>query len=135
MTNSSIITVPALTLLLAAPLAQADAVDELLAAYRSRGAGEPSVARGEALWNRAVREPASGREQSCAACHGRDPRAAGKHAKTGKVIDPMAPSMNPKRLTDPAFVEKWFGRNCRGTWGRECTPQEKSDFLAYLRSQ
>lgn len=135
MRRSFVITAAVLGLLLVAPLAQADAVDELLAVYRTQGASEPSAARGEALWKRAARESASGREQSCATCHGHDLRAAGKHAKTGKVIDPMAPSVNPKRLTDPAFVEKWFGRNCRGTWGRECTAQEKSDFLVYLRKQ
>ncbi|TBR21868.1 MAG: DUF1924 domain-containing protein, partial [Candidatus Nitrosotenuis sp.] len=33
---------------------------------------------------------------------------------------------------DPKFVEKWFKRNCKETLERECTPQEKGDFLAYL---
>ena len=42
----------------------------------------------------------------------------------------MAVSVNPKRLSDPAKVEKWFGRNCRWTLGRDCTPQEKADFVA-----
>ena len=55
--------------------------------------------------------------------------------KTGKVIDPMAPSVNPKRFTDAKEIEKWFKRNCTWTVGRECTPQEKGDFLSYLRTQ
>ncbi|HCS12500.1 MAG TPA: hypothetical protein DIW28_01710, partial [Zetaproteobacteria bacterium] len=44
-----------------------------------------------------------------------------------KRIEPMAPSVNPERLTDPAKIEKWFGRNCEWTIGRDCTAQEKAD--------
>jgi hypothetical protein len=42
----------------------------------------------------------------------------------------LAPSAQSDRFSDPEKVEKWFKRNC--TWGRECTAQEKGDFLAYL---
>ena len=43
----------------------------------------------------------------------------------------MAPSVNPKRFTDLKKVEKWFRRNCKWTWGRECNAQEKADILQW----
>jgi len=55
--------------------------------------------------------------------------------RTAKRIEPMAPSVNPERLTDPAKIEKWFGRNCEWTIGRDCTTQEKADFLAFIQSK
>jgi hypothetical protein len=57
----------------------------------------------------------------------------GKHAKTGKAIEPMAPSVNPKRLSDEKQIRKWFSRNCKWTLGRECTAQEQGDVLLYLQ--
>ncbi len=71
---------------------------------------------------------------SCATCHTENPRQAGRHAVTGKAIEPMAPAFNPGRLTDPAKVEKWFRRNCKDVLSRECTAQEKGDVMVYLRS-
>lgn len=73
-----------------------------------------------------------GGEWSCASCHGNDATTTGKHAKTGKLIEPLAPAANPKRFTDPAKVEKWFKRNCNDVLSRACTAQEKGDVLAYL---
>ena len=70
---------------------------------------------------------------SCTTCHTSDPRAMGK-TRAGKPIDPMAKSVNPNRFTDPAKVEKWFRRNCNSVLGRECTANEKADFLAYMKS-
>lgn len=104
----------------------------LLAGYEAAGAGPFDAARGARLWTQATADPATGQPRTCATCHGEDLRKAGKHAKTGEVIDAMAPSANAERYTDPAFVEKWFGRNCKWTFGRECTPQEKGDFLLFL---
>jgi cytochrome c peroxidase len=75
-----------------------------------------------------------GAEWSCASCHTADPLKPGRHAVTGKAIEPMAPAANPKRLTDATKMEKWFRRNCRDVFDRECTAGEKSDFIAYLRS-
>lgn len=71
---------------------------------------------------------------SCTTCHGADPQAPGRN-QTGKFIEPMAVSVSPLRYTNPAKVEKWFKRNCTEVLGRECTPQEKSDWLAYMTSQ
>ena len=71
---------------------------------------------------------------SCASCHTDSPKAMGKHAKTNKAIDPIAPSANPKRFTDAAQVEKWFKRNCNDALGRACSTQEKGDFMTYVLS-
>ena len=70
---------------------------------------------------------------SCSTCHTNDPRNAG-HTRVGKVIQPMAVSRTPDRFTDPAKVEKWFGRNCRSVLGRECTPTEKGNYITYMMS-
>ena len=75
-----------------------------------------------------------GREWSCASCHTQHPTAGGRHAKTDKPIAPLAPAANAERFTRPDKVEKWFRRNCNDVLGRECTPAEKGDVLAYLMS-
>jgi len=77
---------------------------------------------------------AHGGEWSCASCHTDNPAASGKHAKTGKIIAPLAPSANADRFTNAAKVEKWFKRNCNDVLGRACTPQEKGDVLSWLMS-
>jgi hypothetical protein len=73
-----------------------------------------------------------GGDWSCSSCHTDNPAAVGKHAKTDKKIDPLAPAANPERFTSAAKVAKWFRRNCNDTLGRECTAQEKGDVLSYL---
>ncbi|MDP1899267.1 MAG: DUF1924 domain-containing protein [Rubrivivax sp.] len=75
-----------------------------------------------------------GGEWSCTSCHGNSPTTPGKHASTGKAIDPMAPAANPKAFTDTAKVDKWFRRNCNDVLKRECSAGEKADVLAYLIS-
>lgn len=88
-----------------------------------------SSARGEALWFTDY----DGRR--CTSCHLESIFAPGRHQKTGKVIEPMAPSANAKRLTDVKKMKKWFLRNCKWTLGRECTALEKGDVLVWLRAQ
>lgn len=73
-----------------------------------------------------------GAEWSCASCHSDNPAASGKHAKTGKVIAPLAPAANAERFTRPDKVEKWFRRNCNDVLNRACTASEQGDVLAYL---
>ena len=73
-----------------------------------------------------------GGEWRCASCHGNPPTATGKHASTGKTIDPLAPAFNPRAFTDGAKVDKWFRRNCNDVLKRECSAAEKADVLAYL---
>ena len=59
----------------------------------------------------------------------------GGETRTAKPIDPMAVSKTPARYTDKAKVDKWFRRNCKGVIGRECTAQEKVDFISYMLTQ
>ncbi len=113
----------------------AEASDVLLARYQALGAGNFNAKNGEAMWNRSFKDPEHGQERSCATCHHRDLRLRGRHVQTGKAIEPMALSVNSSRLTDPKFIEKWFLRNCKWTMGRECTPQEKGDFLMYIKGR
>ena len=116
--------------------ANAAVVDDMLATYKATGAGNFSASKGEAMWNKDYPDPDEpGKVRNCHTCHGKDLTAKGKHARTGKVIDPIAPSANKERLTDPKFIEKWFKRNCKWVMERVCTPQEKGDFLSYLRNQ
>lgn len=75
-----------------------------------------------------------GNEWACSSCHGESPTGIGRHASTGKALEPLAPAFNPKSLTDSARVDKWFRRNCKDVLGRECTAGEKADVLAWLIS-
>lgn len=69
---------------------------------------------------------------SCTACHTANPRNPGRHAITGKAIQPLSPAANPERFSDPAKVEKWFKRNCKEVVGRACSAAEKADFIRYV---
>jgi mono/diheme cytochrome c family protein len=100
---------------------------EATAKQADRGYRGFSAQRGEQFF-----KATHGAEWSCASCHGNDATATGKHAKTGKLIQPLAPAANARRFTDPAKVEKWFRRNCNDVLGRACTAQEKGDVLAWL---
>ncbi|MGD2020698.1 MAG: DUF1924 domain-containing protein [Thiohalocapsa sp.] len=93
------------------------------------------AAAGAAAWVREHSQRNGGPARSCATCHTPDLTQPGQHVRTGKPIEPLAPSVKPERLTDQAKVEKWLRRNCRWTLGRECTAAEKADFLAYIRTQ
>ena len=110
-------------------------VDELLQRYSAQGARAFDAAAAEVQWNKAFVDAASGENRRCSTCHTTDLRAAGKHVTTGKAIEPLASSVNPKRLTDVEKIEKWFLRNCKWTMGRECTPQEKGNYLVLIRSK
>src|SRR4029078_2676225 len=116
----------ALSLLLASAAASnaaADPVDDLLKDFAAQGAGNFSAQAGERLWDHAVTDPKSGEVRRCSLCHGDDLPPPGRHATPGKAIEPLAPSVNPKRLANRADIEKWLLRNCKWTLGRECTPQ------------
>lgn len=123
-----------LTLLAALPAqASETVVSEMLGRYHSAGAGEFSAERGKQMWTQPYTDKASGKPISCASCHSENLAQAGSHIRTGKHIEPMAASSG-ERFNDPAKIEKWFLRNCKGTIGRECTAQEKGDFLTYFQS-
>jgi Domain of unknown function (DUF1924) len=111
------------------------APESLLAGYEAAGAGPFSAAAGERAWTAEHRPAGADSPRSCATCHGTDLRKPGRHATTGNVIEPLAVSANPQRLAEPQKTERWFGRNCRWTLGRECTPQEKGDFVRLIQSR
>lgn len=107
-----------------------DAVEQLLSEYRAAGAGPFNAEVGEWVW-----QDEGDNRRSCASCHSVDPKQVGSHIRTGKRIEPMAPSVNPERLTDRLEIEKWLYRNCKWTLGRVCTAQESGNLLTYLRQQ
>jgi hypothetical protein len=122
-------------LLVVIPLyVQADAVSELESEYQAQGASNFNATEGETLWNKTFADAKKGDKRSCTTCHTADLKQPGKHARTGKAIEPMAPSVNHKRLSDIKQIKKWFVRNCKWTLGRECTAQEKGDLLAFLKN-
>lgn len=92
-----------------------------------------SAARGQALFEQKF---SGGKPDtpSCTSCHGSSPRSAGR-SPVGKVIEPMAVSATPTRYTDATKVEKWFKRNCTEVIGRECSAQEKGDWLSHMFGQ
>lgn len=77
----------------------------------------------------------NGQKISCTTCHQIDIRQKGKNPTTGKVIDPLAPSITPSRLSDRAEIEKWLKRNFKQVYGREGTPLEKGDVLMFISSK
>jgi cytochrome c553 len=129
------ITGVAILAILTVSVAHAGVVDDLMKEYQAQGASAASDKRGHDMWFKEYKDTKSGKMRSCTSCHTDDLKKKGKHVKTGKVIDPLAPSMNSERLTELKKIKKWFKRNCKWTVGRECTAQEKSDFLSYIRKQ
>ena len=120
----------ALVTLCLATTAQAGPRDDIVQSFLDEGARAGDAARGEALFttNFALGKPET---PSCTSCHGDTPFSKGE-TRTGKVIEPMAVSKSPERYTDSKKVAKWFRRNCNSVLGRECTAQEKLDFLTYM---
>ena len=110
-------------------------VAAILKQYEKQGASAFNASAAQSMWTREFVDAKTGDKRRCSTCHTEDLRRPGKQAVTGKVIEPLAPSANPKRLTDPEHIEKWFLRNCKWTIGRECTPQEKGDFLVMIRAK
>ena len=116
--------------------AHAATPQELLRQYENEAKNESAAFAGfsadrGASFFRTERTRSDGQKASCSTCHTADPRNPGK-TRANKVIEPLAPIANPQRFTDPAKVEKWFGRNCKDVLERTCTAQEKGDFIQYL---
>jgi Domain of unknown function (DUF1924) len=111
----------------------ADTPGSLMTQY-AQAAGVPvsalSATRGAALY-RTEHPGRNAQPVSCASCHTASPKQAGR-TRVGKRIEPLAPVANPERFTDAAKVEKWFRRNCQDVLQRECSAQEKGDFIAWL---
>jgi cytochrome c553 len=105
-----------------------------LMAHYAQAAGVPlsalSATRGAALYS-SEHPGRNGQTISCASCHTASPKQPGR-TRVGKRIEPLAPAANRERFTDTAKVEKWFRRNCMDVLQRECSAQEKGDFIAWL---
>jgi Domain of unknown function (DUF1924) len=120
---------------LSAAAAYATTAEQLLAEYEAIARKEApgftgfSAARGAGFFR-----ATHGNEWSCASCHTSNPANPGRHARTGNVVQPLAPAANAQRFTDAAKVEKWFKRNCGDVLGRACSAQEKGDVIAFVRS-
>jgi len=141
-----------------AQLSTATEPEDFLAAYAEMAKQEDpafagfSAERGRAFYFRA-HSIDGGSELSCASCHHADPRKGtvahldqipcrGCHVTLDKggqgrsavkrQIRPLAPSVNPDRFTNEWQVEFWFGWNCELLLKRDCTPQEKGDFITWL---
>jgi hypothetical protein len=130
--RGSVAIVSLLWLTVSAGQAAAGTVEELLQQYRRQGAGPFLAEQGERLFRARPGEGGESAGSRCADCHGQSPGALGRHVRTDKEIAPLSPFVQPERLQDAAKVEKWFLRNCKGTWGRACTAQEKGDLLTYF---
>ena len=127
----SVLVVVALTAGVVQP-AFAETPAQILAEIKVTAASTPgfqdfSAARGEKFY-----KDKHGGDWNCESCHTKNPAAQGKHAKTDKPIDPLAPAANAERFTEMKKVQKWFKRNCNDVLDRLCTPQEQGDVLAYL---
>jgi hypothetical protein len=123
-------------LLIGAPAQANPQRQAILDGYARQAAADPAFAgfsapRGETVF-RTRWGGGDERTPSCTACHTDDPTKPGRNAKTGRGIDPVAVSANPKRFTDRAEVEKQFGRDCRSVMGRDCTPGEKGDYITFM---
>lgn len=95
----------------------------------SKGA---SADDGKAFFNREL--TIKGKQVACASCHTANPADAGKNIVTGKPIKPLAPAVNAERFSNLDKVEKNFEKHCLDIIGRDCTAQEKANFIAYLVS-
>lgn len=128
-------TLSAIALLLASLASHAETPQQIRQIYVNEAISQqagftPSAKRGEAFYRQ--RFAINDKMPACTSCHTDSPLNAGQHAVTGKTIRPLAVAANAERLSDPAKVEKWFGRNCKEVVGRACTPAEKADFMTYL---
>ena len=120
-------------LALATPLIAGDTSPaRLLRKFEAQAGTRGSAARGRALFT-GTHTGGKPDTPSCITCHTSNLKGPGR-TRAGKVIEPMALSANPNRLSDSAKVDKWFRRNCRSVLGRECTAAEKADVIAFLMS-
>lgn len=85
---------------------------------------------GKAFFNREL--TIHGKQIACASCHTSNPANTGKHIVTGKPIKPLAPSVNKERFAQLDKVEKNFEKHCLEIIGRDCTAEEKGNYIAYL---
>ena len=116
-------------------IANEDTVNTLMKSYQSQGAKAGNALRGEKFWNQTFQGKAPFSQRSCNSCHTANIKNGGEHVRTGKVLKPLAPSINNLSLSKVKKVNKWFKRNCKWTTGKECSAQVKADVLAFINQQ
>jgi len=132
--HKAIVPMAAITIIVASSVVSAGPAQDSILKHFQQQAGTPfSAERGKALF---ITRHGSGKPEtpSCTTCHGNSPLKTGS-TRAGKEIAPMALSRTPDRYSALKKVEKWFRRNCRSVLGRECTLQEKGDFLTFMINQ
>lgn len=136
MANLSCVTALALTIAagFSAQPVYAETPTEILASIQKEAASSSGFAGFSAARGQNLFKQKHANDWSCVSCHTDNPALLGNHAKTGKAIEPLAPSANAERFTNPKKVEKWFKRNCNDVLDRACTAQEKGDILTFLLS-
>ena len=75
-----------------------------------------------------------GKQVACTDCHGDNPAAVGKHSETKKKIASLSPVVNPKRFSNLKKTEETFDIHCNDILERNCTSQEKGDYIVYILS-
>ncbi|MDO5691093.1 MAG: DUF1924 domain-containing protein [Pseudomonadota bacterium] len=115
------------TLLASGAVAQTTIASAELQRWQTTAGAPADAARGQKLFS-----TKAGNDLSCASCHGMPPTGPARHASTGKAIDALAPAFSAECFTDRAKVDKWFRRNCKDVFSRECSAAEKPDLMAYL---
>lgn len=91
-----------------------------------------SAEAGKAFYNKKIL--VEGKEIACADCHTQNPADKGKNIRTGMSIQPMAPAVNQKRFENLNESEKAFTKHCQDLYKKNCTPEEKGNFVKYLLS-
>ncbi len=108
-------------------------VAKYLSSLKAEAKTEFSEAAGKEIFTK--ENIKDGQKISCTSCHTQNLKGYGENKKTGKRIEPLAPSANPKSLTDVAEIKKWLKRNFNDVYGREGTAKEKGDVLTFLLKQ
>lgn len=111
-----------------------NAVEQLISSYPS-DTPVGDAKKGQSFWNQKFSGKAPFTERSCQTCHTSNLKQSGEHVRTKKVIKPLAPSVNPQSLADIKKIKKWLKRNCKWTIGRECSAEEKTHLLTFLKQQ
>jgi len=116
-------------------MAENTAIKQLIREYQLDTKSAGSAEKGRLLWNKKFTGKPPFTERSCQTCHNSNLKQQGQHIRTKKTIEALAPSVNPKSLSDLKKIKKWLKRNCKWTIGRECTADEKNHLLTFLKQQ
>jgi len=116
-------------------IAENYAVLQLLNSYQAETKKQPNAEKGQQLWNQTFTGKSPFTERSCRTCHTSNLKLPGQHIRTKKTIEPLAPSVNEKSLSEVKKIKKWLKRNCKWSIGRECTAGEKANLLTFLNQQ